>query len=327
MRWKVKEPRFAMRQFGFDEMNTHPLHPVAADETCHRPESTPMWSESWYFDFCDQEQDIGGWIRLGLLPNEDVAWVTCLLCGPQMPTIALIDLNAPLSPDKTAVCGAIDFTLDPVEPLRKYRVSVRGRGQVYDDPASLLRGEAGASVDVAIDMTWATAGTPYQYRLTSRYEIPCTASGLVSYGERQLSIDSAPGQRDHSWGVRDWWATDWVWSALHLDDGTHLHAVDIRLPGMEPIGVGYIDHADAPLVELDSVQAREVMGDNGLPRSTHFVLTPGAVIADAEVVGHAPIRLESPDGRVTHFPRAWVTVSTTDGRSGVGWVEWNRVQR
>ncbi len=23
---------------------------------------------------------------------------------------------------------------------------------------------------------------------------------------------------------------DWVWSALHLDDGTHLHGVDIRIP-------------------------------------------------------------------------------------------------
>jgi hypothetical protein len=27
---------------------------------------------------------------------------------------------------------------------------------------------------------------------------------------------------------------------------------------------------------------------------------------------------------VSQFPRAWVSVSTADGRSGVGWVEWNR---
>jgi hypothetical protein len=307
-------------------MTAQPLHPVAVDEACHQPEASPLWSESWYFDFVDQNQGIGGWIRLGLLPNEGVAWVTILLCGPQMPTIALIDMQAPLNSDKTAVRGPMNFTLDPIEPLQKFRVAAGGRGQAHDDPAALLRSESGACVDVAIDMTWATAGRPYQYRITPRYEIPCTVSGLVTYGKRQIVIDSAPGQRDHSWGVRDWWATDWVWSALHLDDGTHLHAVDIRLPGIAPIGVGYIDQPGAPLVELESVEAREVMGDNGLPLVTRFVLTPGAVIADVEVAGHAPIRLESPDGRVTHFPRAWVTVRTVDGRAGIGWVEWNRVQ-
>ena len=36
--------------------------------------------------------------------------------------------------------------------------------------------------------------------------------------------------------------------------------------------------------------------------------------------------LTSPDGRVSHFPRAWATVTTADGRTGVGWVEWNRNQ-
>jgi hypothetical protein len=36
--------------------------------------------------------------------------------------------------------------------------------------------------------------------------------------------------------------------------------------------------------------------------------------------------LTAPDGRVSHFPRAWAVVTTDDGRSGVGWVEWNRNQ-
>ena len=45
---------------------------------------------------------------------------------------------------------------------------------------------------------------------------------------------------------------DWVWSALHLDDGTHLHGVDLRIPGAPPIGVGYIQPPDGALVELQS---------------------------------------------------------------------------
>jgi hypothetical protein len=48
--------------------------------------------------------------------------------------------------------------------------------------------------------------------------------------------------------------------------------------------------------------------------------------ATIDIRGHAPVPLTSPDGRVSHFPRAWATVTTADGRTGVGWLEWNRNQ-
>ena len=28
---------------------------------------------------------------------------------------------------------------------------------------------------------------------------------------------------------------DWLWSALHLDDGTHVHGVNLTIPGVPPI--------------------------------------------------------------------------------------------
>ena len=67
---------------------------------------------------------------------------------------------------------------------------------------------------------------------------------------REYTLNGVPGQRDHSWGVRDWWSMDWVWSALHFDDGTHVHGVDIRIPGAPPIGIGYAQRPGEALVEL-----------------------------------------------------------------------------
>lgn len=154
---------------------------------------------------------------------------TALLCGPDMPTVVVVDFES---------TGAVELTLDAVEPLRTYLVGLRGRGQAYDDPAALLRREDGRPVEVTMELTWSTVGTPYQYRITPRYEIPCTVSGSVTVDDHTYSVTDVPGQRDHSWGVRDWWSMDWVWSALHLDDGTHLHGVDIRIPGAPPIGIG-----------------------------------------------------------------------------------------
>lgn len=50
---------------------------------------------------------------------------------------------------------------------------------------------------------------------------------------------------------------DWVWNALHLDDGTHIHGVDIRIPGATPIGVGYLQPPDSALSELTGITPRK----------------------------------------------------------------------
>jgi hypothetical protein len=177
-----------------------------------------------------------------------------------------------------------------------------------------------------MNLVWATDGTPYKYRLTTRYEIPCTVSGTVTVNDTSYRVDSVPGQRDHSWGVRDWWSMDWIWSALHLDDGTHLHGVNIRIPGAPTFSVGYVQEADGPHVnvtELQTVDSREAFGTNGLPLQATLIFEPGGIAADVDVRGHAPVRLTAADGRVSQFPRAWAAISTADGRTGVGWVEWN----
>jgi hypothetical protein len=305
---------------------TEPLRPGDADEGAHPPGDEPLWNESWYFDVVDAAQSVGAWIRLGLIPNENRSWVQALLCGPAIPTIALSDFEAPLPSDHTRLVTAeLEFAHSAEVPLHTYRVTVQGSAQAYDDPAALLRGEPGRAVDATYDLVWSTHGTPYQYRIATRYEIPCTVSGTVTADGRSYTFVSAPGQRDHSWGARDWWGMEWVWSAVHLEDGTHLHGVDLRIPGIPPLGVGYTQ-LDGAVTELESVSAREVFGDNDLAVSTEIELQPGGLVVDAEVRGHAPVRLVASDGRVSHFPRAWATVTTQDGRRGVGWLEWNRNQ-
>jgi hypothetical protein len=302
-----------------------PLRPSPDDESAHTATGEPLWNESWYADFADAANGLGGWLRLGLIPNQQTAWLHALLCGPDLPTVAVVDFEVPLPADPwTLQTGAIDFTHSADDPLRSYRTALRGRGQSYPDPAALLRAEQGAPVEVAIDLEWTTDGTPYQYRLTTRYEIPCVVSGTVTIDGHRYTVDSVPGQRDHSWGVRDWWSMDWVWSALHLDDGTHLHAVDIRIPGVPPVGVGYVQDRAGTVTELHTIAPRETFDANGLPVSATLAVDPGGITATVDVRGHAPLRLAALDGRVSQFPRVWATVSTADGRTGVGWLEWNR---
>jgi hypothetical protein len=308
-----------------DPKPVEPLRPSHDDESAHSAAAEPLWSESWYADFADTASGFGGWMRLGLIPNHQTAWLHALLCGPNLPTVAVADVEIPLPADPWAVhTDAVDFTHSADDPLHTYRIGLHGRGESYPDPAALLRGERGTPVDVALDLVWTTDGTPYKYRITTRYEIPCTVSGTVSIDGRRYTVDAVPGQRDHSWGVRDWWSMDWVWSALHLDDGTHIHAVDIRIPGVPPVGIGYIQDHGAGITELQSIATRETFDTGGLPASATLAVDPGGITATVDVRGHAPVRLVSFDGRISQFPRVWASVSTADGRQGVGWLEWNR---
>ena len=96
-------------------------------------------------------------------------------------------------------------------------------------------------------------------------------------------------------------------------------------PVHQQIGIGYVQPPDGPLVELQVVTAREAFGDNDLPRTTSIRF--GDLTAAVDIKGHAPVLLTAATAGCSHFPRAWATVTTDDGRTGVGWVEWNRNQR
>ncbi|HKY58063.1 MAG TPA: hypothetical protein VJL80_08510, partial [Aeromicrobium sp.] len=173
------------------------------------------------------------------------------------------------------------------------------------------------------DLVWETSGIPFQWRQSTRYEIPCRVTGTVRVGDEEIAFNG-PGQRDHSWGPRDWFATDWMWSAFHLEDDTHTHAVVV--PGLPGYGVGYVQSGDE-ISEVTSLQMSEKVADDGLIAGSEMTIEPGTLHLNVEPVAFGALRLDAPDGRVSHFPRAMARVTTNDGRTGTGWIEWNRPQQ
>ncbi len=302
-----------------------PLRPAAEDEQRHTAGGEQLWSESWYFDVIAPDASVGAYVRVGLYPNLGVCWYTALVCGPDRPTVAVIDFAAPL-PEGSAVdvkTAVLDASQRCAEPLERFDVTLRALGEAHDEAAALLRAQPGRAQPLALDLQWRTAGEPYAYRLATRYEIPCVVSGTIRIGDELISLDEAPGQRDHSWGTRDWWAMDWMWSAGRLDDGTRLHAVQLRLPGAPAIAVGYARSPGEPLCELTGVGASESVGEDGLISDARLSLDPLSLELDVRPLAHAPLRLLAPDGRMSHFPRAMCAVRAGDGRGGLAWVEWN----
>jgi hypothetical protein len=300
-----------------------PLRPAPADEHRHTPGSEQLWNESWYFDVVSADGGAGAYVRLGLYPNLGVSWITAMVCGPERPTVSVVDFAAPLpvGENLTVTSGDTRIELSCESELERYRVRLTAIGSEYGDPSALLRGQEGRPVPVELDLAWDTHGEPYAYRVTTRYEIPCDAFGRVRIGADELPL-SGSGQRDHSWGARDWWSAEWMWSAGRLEDGTRFHGVVFRLTDTPPIGLGYLQPPEGGVIEVDQVSASEEIGPQGLITSARI----GVGEVDLQVAPRAfgPLRLEAPDGRISEFPRAMCAVTAADGRTGLAWVEWNR---
>jgi hypothetical protein len=312
-----------------------PVRPVvgAADEGRHEPGSEQLWSESWYFDFAAPDGSIGGWIRLGLYPNWGRAWYHAFVCGPGRPTVAVVDDEVPLprSPSLEVRGHGLWAEHAGTHPLDRWQVAneASGVGVEPDEVVELYRpgGARGAQVPMGLDLEWETDGEPYHYAWTTRYEVPCRVHGTVLLGDERIEIDGH-GQRDHSWAVRDWWQVRWVWTAGRLEDGTRFHASHIRLPE-GPIGFGYLQPPGGGVVPAawpdprdGTVVATEELGDEGLV-TTATVSIAGLDLA-LEPTAWAPALLVGPDGQVDRFPRALCRFTAADGRTGVGWTEWNQ---
>ncbi|HEY1827554.1 MAG TPA: hypothetical protein VGF87_06005 [Acidimicrobiales bacterium] len=308
-------------------MSDHVVDPV--DERRHTPDPDGLWNESYYADFVQADGSWGGWLRLGLYPNRQVAWWTTWIVGPGRDGVCSVNYTVPVPAGDGLVAEDADtrIEIDLVDPLRAFRLAASAPAEVYGKPEAVYDGEAGKPTTLEVDLTWRTDGSPYHYELTTRYEIPCLVSGTVRIGDEVLTADGH-GQRDHSWGVRDWWAFGWCWSSGRLnDDGTRVHLADIRMPGF-PVAFGYVQHPDGATVDpVERLAVTEDLGAHGFPDSARIEIAGGSNdigIAVSPLAFGPVLLVDDEGGRTSRFPRALVRYVADDGRAGHGWIEWNQ---
>ena len=72
----------------------------ATDEDRHLPGTDIFWGESWYHDFAAADGSYGGYLRLGLYPNQKVAWSWVYLVRKARPLFSLLFSQIPNSARK-----------------------------------------------------------------------------------------------------------------------------------------------------------------------------------------------------------------------------------
>jgi len=301
-----------------------PALPAAtADEQRHLPEGEELWSESWYLDFFDPDQGIGGYVRLGLYPGQQTAWYWACVVGPGRQLATVIDHEVPIPPTPSHEIRTeglwADYTVETA--LDHVSVGVEAFAVGVDDPSEVYGDLRGDRVPFGLDLEWETDGGTYAYPGVDRYEVPCRVHGEVLVGSETLQLDGW-GQRDHSWGPRDWWGMAWSWTAGRLDDGTRFHGTSVDIGGVPVYGTGYVQAPGGPMVATDQVGRSEELGAHGLPDRASWRIADLDLAVDP--VAFSPVLLVAPDGRESRFPRAWTRYTAADGRTGHGWTEWNQ---
>jgi len=311
-----------------DQPTVDPIVVRVADEQVHDhgADTDPLWSESHYMDTVSPDARTGAYVRLGRLPNQRRSHLMLAIVRPETGPVILAVPDAPLpavhDADQVVTGGDYELSLTLEVPVQHMRMTARGTATAYDAPADALREAPGHKADFELDLTWTTDGTPYRWGVTTRYEIPCHVTGHVVVDSERIDVDWI-GQRDHSWGNRDWWAFGWCWMAVHLDDGSRWHSA--ATPAFPGFGMGCFSR-DGLLTEITSITTSANVTPEGLFGDTAEQVEPGGHRLVLSPVGFAPVRMEAPDGRVSFFPRATCRVSASDGRRGIGWLEWNLPQ-
>jgi hypothetical protein len=162
------------------------------DELLHRPTADSKWRESYYFNWVDLENKVSGFSTIGVMPNENKReFVLALFVDSQMevhyqePELDRYtkDINAMLQDGKLA------YKL--IRPFKMWQINYN-------------------SGKLKFELTFKTRFPTYNFATDSsgswhhHFEASGIISGRIEYANGTTKNIRGYGQRDKSWGQRDW---------------------------------------------------------------------------------------------------------------------------
>lgn len=225
----------------------------ANDDKRHQPDTNDLlWGESWYFNVYDPDNRVAIFTRMGLYPNKGVANMAVLVAvdGREVYNRGWHNLPLPEGDIDTGISlGGVTYTA--IELLKSYRLE-------FNDELTPL----------SIDLNWAAvmpphnamAGQQLNQATSFHLEQAGNITGVVKLRDSEWQIKGV-GNRDHSFGARNWAAFthhELAWPVF--EDGTALGIIRIHFEGGGSADLCwvYADGAVGPLTLEDfSVKLNE----------------------------------------------------------------------
>jgi len=217
---------------------------TAADDLRHIQGLEENYSESKWFSFYDETNDIWVSSRMGLEPNKKKAirWLVAAVQG----NIIINDLNGDLElPDENwnrITAGGLEY--GTIKPMSEYEIKF--------DLESISAHIIWEALTPVFDYKDCYAPMPPSLA-AEHYEQSGKVSGTMSVSGRHYTIEGI-GHRDHSWGVRHWEGfRSWVafMGHLGLDYFFHLEQFHEQSTGLSWHGFVCRDGENIPVKQVN----------------------------------------------------------------------------
>lgn len=284
------------------------------------------WNESYYFNFYDQRNAICGFMRIGLKPNRDEKSMFCFLMMPDGTVIGSREEEA----FKNAELRVKGLRFEKIIPERTWRL-------VFTGTMLKSTGKDTTACEVFFSLEFEGLNRIFDYRDSVPLEKVkmsriAAAEHMEQFGrvKGKLVIDRKEyaieglGERDHSWGVRDWLApTMWVWLTAQFGEDRAFNLTKLLVKeGEVDAGFIYIDGENRALVRAE-IQSE--FGEDGGPKSLKLILHDKDgeehIISGSVMMG-TKLPFAGPDGRSLAIMHETLARYEYRGTTGYGIAEY-----
>ncbi len=170
------------------------------DDFLHTPNDRPDYRESYYFNWVDLDNGISGFSTIGLLPNSKKReFVFALFYDDKREAYwKEPEGDVPIEIDSALSDGTLSYEL--LTPMNDWRITYQGK-------------------KLSVDIEWCGRFPYFDFGLGSgtswagHFEQSGLVKGIVNFENGKEIHFKGFGERDKSWGSRDWHIEGWY--ALH----------------------------------------------------------------------------------------------------------------
>lgn len=285
----------------------------------------PHWSESFYFNFYDRTKDLCGFMRIGLKPNLRMKEMFCFFMMPDGSVVGIMD-SAPFDGPTIQAKG---LRFDVLERDKRWAMSFRGGMERTTERKA-------RKSHVEFDLQFEALNDVFDYRecvskegehasrhvASEHLEQVGKVGGRLSTGLDDFEIKGL-GERDHSWGARDWAAPKgWTWLTCQFSESHALNLTKlVTEDGPVDAGFVFIDGRNYPVARADfNVNADFSKNIKSFDMTLHDA-EGGMHKVFGSVMKKVDLHHKAPDGRSLAIMNETLARYTLAGKNGYGIAE------
>ncbi|NYT03968.1 MAG: hypothetical protein GKC00_04580 [Candidatus Methanofastidiosa archaeon] len=290
----------------------------------HEKKDHVEWNESFYFSFYDKANDICAFMRIGLKPNKPLKNMFCFF---MLPDGSYIGLKEDDKYDSDTL-SAKNLTFKKIQPEKEWNLTFDGK---------LLDFSSKKPVDVSFNFDFESLNDIFDYRdcvsgfkekisqsvASEHLEQFGKATGDLKIAEKKYRI-SGLGERDHSWGIRDWNAPKmWIWLTCQFSEEVALNVTKLVVSEGE-VDAGFV-HIGGENLPIMKATINTNYNQDGSPNSFKMELMDkkgDLHKVDAKIIKNVKLPFTSGDGKKLSIMHETLTEYEMNGKTGYGIAEY-----